>query len=139
MSTQTPQIRTDQAARAATGRFARGVSGNPGGRPRIVADVQALARQHSASAIAVLAEVMTDEDQPAVARVAAAKAMLDRGYGTPQSSLTITTSDTGEQLKAARDLFERYIAENSQPMLARYMKVEVVAEGKLADPSFQEY
>src|SRR5262249_34665133 len=40
-----------------------------------------LARQHAEAAIAVLAEIMNDTDAPAGARVSAAKAILDRGWG----------------------------------------------------------
>jgi len=44
-------------------------------------DIQALARAHSADAIAVLAEIMNNTDAPAGARLSAAKALLDRGWG----------------------------------------------------------
>ena len=44
-------------------------------------DIQSLARVHSAAAIAVLAEIMNNTDAPAGARLSAAKALLDRGWG----------------------------------------------------------
>ena len=44
-------------------------------------DIQSLARAHSADAIAVLAEIMNNTDAPAGARLSAAKALLDRGWG----------------------------------------------------------
>jgi len=44
-------------------------------------DLQSLARAHSADAIAVLAEIMNNTDAPAGARLSAAKALLDRGWG----------------------------------------------------------
>lgn len=53
-----------------------GQSGNPGGRPKGIA---AIARQHTDKAVDVLVAAM-DEDDPRV-RVAAAKEILDRGYG----------------------------------------------------------
>ena len=59
--------------------FPKGVSGNPGGRPRVLGDVQELARQKSPEAIATLANIMNDEKAPPAARVAAANALLDRG------------------------------------------------------------
>ena len=62
--------------RDASGRFVPGVTGNPGGRPKGIA---AIARQHTDKAVDVLVAAM-DEDDPRV-RVAAAKEILDRGYG----------------------------------------------------------
>jgi len=58
------------------------VSGNPNGRPRIVAEVRDLARRHTANAIAALVAIMQKGESDA-ARVSAANALLDRGYGRP--------------------------------------------------------
>src|SRR5215211_3967901 len=62
--------------------FEKGQSGNPGGRPKAVAEVRDLARQHTPEAIATLAKIMTEGTSEA-ARIAAATAMLDRGWGKP--------------------------------------------------------
>jgi len=43
--------------------FAKGVSGNPGGRPRELADVKALAREHTTEAIETLVELMQRQDR----------------------------------------------------------------------------
>jgi hypothetical protein len=51
--------------------FLKGISGNPGGRLRVLGDVQELARQQSPQAINTLAEIMSDEKAPPAARVAA--------------------------------------------------------------------
>lgn len=72
------------------GGFKPGQSGNPGGRPKVIADVKDLARSHTETAIATLVDVMTTEDQPAAARVAAANAILDRGYGKPSQDVKVT-------------------------------------------------
>jgi hypothetical protein len=61
--------------------FQKGQSGNPGGRPKEDAEVKALARQHGAAAIAKLAELLNC-GQPRT-EVAAAQALLDRGFGKP--------------------------------------------------------
>jgi len=44
-------------------------------------DIQELARKYSSAAIAVLAELMCDEEAPASVRLAAAKTLLERGWG----------------------------------------------------------
>jgi HEAT repeat protein len=67
--------------------FVKGQSGNPGGRPKEVADVKALARVHTEMAIAVLVEIAKDKKKTANARVSAVCALLDRGYGKPAQAL----------------------------------------------------
>ena len=44
--------------------FPKGVSGNPGGRPKVLGDVQELARQKSPEAINTLSNIMHDEKAP---------------------------------------------------------------------------
>jgi hypothetical protein len=60
-----------------------GVSGNPGGRPKVVAEVRELARKHTTKAVQALAAILDDEKAPHSARVAAAGALLDRAAGKP--------------------------------------------------------
>lgn len=58
--------------------FEPGKSGNPGGRPKGIA---AKAREHTDRAVEVLVQGMEDDDRRV--RIAAAKELLDRGYGKP--------------------------------------------------------
>ena len=63
-----------------------GASPNAGGRPRVVADIQDLARQHGPEAIHTLVECLKDPKH----KVAAACALLDRGFGKPIATHEIT-------------------------------------------------
>lgn len=61
--------------------FPKGVSGNPAGTSKAVAELRALARANATAAFTRLVELMGSTDE----RVAlmAAKEILDRGYGRP--------------------------------------------------------
>ena len=67
--------------------FQPGQSGNPGGRPHDNGKIKALARLHTEQAIGTLAMVMNDENAKPGERVAAANALLDRGYGKPAQTI----------------------------------------------------
>jgi hypothetical protein len=73
--------------------FKKGQSGNPGGRPKVVAEVKELARAHTGEAIKTLVSIMTDPKSTPAARVSAANALLDRGYGKPPQHQHITGED----------------------------------------------
>src|SRR5262245_14390314 len=68
--------------------FQKGQSGNPGGRPKEIAEVKELARQHMPAAIETLATIMKNPKASDAARVSAATALLDRGYGKPQQHIS---------------------------------------------------
>ena len=69
-------------------RWKKGVSGNPGGRPSGVGEIREIAREHTDEAIQTLLQVMTDLKAPPSARVGAAIAVLDRGWGRPVQSIS---------------------------------------------------
>lgn len=54
------------------------------------AQIRSLARGHTESALKVLAGIMNQTEAPAAARVSAAQALLDRGWGKPVQALTHT-------------------------------------------------
>jgi hypothetical protein len=76
----------------------KGQSGNPGGRPREIAEVRDLAREHTPEAINTLAEIMNNKDSKDAARVSAASALLDRGYGRPAQALALEVKTKRQEL-----------------------------------------
>jgi hypothetical protein len=72
--------------------FPKGMSGNPGGRPKVVAEIRQVFRAHPDTAVATLVDVMTHGRSDS-ARVAAATALLDRGWGKPTQ--TVETQGNG--------------------------------------------
>ena len=59
------------------GKWKAGQSGNPGGRPKSILDMQELARKHTPEAITALVAAL----KVPTTRVPAAVALLDRGWG----------------------------------------------------------
>ena len=63
-----------------------------GGRVRgtpnkATASLKALAGNYTAQALETLASIMSDVEQPAAARVAAANSLLDRAHGKPRQEI----------------------------------------------------
>ena len=81
------QERLQPENRTARGQWAAGNRANPGGRPKDAAEVRELARQRSPQALDTLTAIMEDDEAPPAARVAAANAVLDRGWGKPVQAI----------------------------------------------------
>lgn len=71
--------------KAISGRFQKGVSGNPGGRPAMAPDVKEALEAASVSAARRLVELVDCED-PRVALMAS-NSLLDRLYGKPSQTV----------------------------------------------------
>ena len=85
---------SDQSARPrGPGRpFPKGVSGNPGGRPKEIGHVRDLARKHTAEAIRTLVDIM-ETGKTDSARAAAASELLSRAWGKPSMALDHTVRE----------------------------------------------
>ena len=77
--------------RTANGRFQKGESGNPGGRPALPADIREAFKAKAPQALEVLTRCLQSGDD----RIAmmAAQAILDRGYGKPTQSIDANIND----------------------------------------------
>ena len=63
-----------------------GQSGNPGGRPKTVVDAVAICQKHGEKACQVLEKLLDSKDERI--QFAAAKEVLDRGFGKPVQAVT---------------------------------------------------
>jgi hypothetical protein len=70
-------------------KFRKGQSGNPGGRPKVLGEVQELARQYAPKAIVELARLALKAKNETV-RIAAIRELLDRGYGRPRQAIEVS-------------------------------------------------
>ena len=63
--------------------FVKGKSGNPAGRRPILRAVREAAQEKGAKCLEILYAIAVNKKAPQMARIAAAKELLDRGYGRP--------------------------------------------------------
>ena len=69
---------------------------------KVTASLKDAAREYTEQALLTLAEVMVDSEQPAAARVSAANALLDRGYGKPSN--VIAGDEDGGPIKTVSEI-----------------------------------
>ena len=96
-----------QVERNASGQFRKGVSGNPGGRPRKTEEQKEALEQIkelAPVAVAKLNEILTGDHVSAYARLQAIDIILNRTYGRPEASLKLesevrTREAAGERIR----------------------------------------
>jgi hypothetical protein len=114
----------------------KGVSGNPGGRPKneVIRAVKEFALKLSVPALEYLAKVMNNEEEKTHHRMSAASMILDRGLGKPDQAVQIDNSPidvtpnnlTGEELgKRICELEQRALEIKSGHALEKVIDGEV--------------
>ena len=96
--------------RSASGQWTKGVSGNPGGRPRIASDIREALEAATPRAVQVLVGLLDSADERIALR--AAEVLLNRTLGPPGG--TIIDDDTVDTVD-----FTPAITVNFVPVLPR--------------------
>lgn len=100
--------------------FGKGVSGNPGGRPKRTAeelDLIAACKDRTPAALAVIESIMM-EGQSDKARLSAAIAIIERGYGKAVQPTTIDATVTVMSDEQRRERLAELLAKASVNNLA---------------------
>ena len=69
--------------RTKTGQFRPGISGNPGGRPKMPEEFRQLARENSIPALQVVVDILKNPKSANKDKLKAAEIILDRAWGKP--------------------------------------------------------
>jgi hypothetical protein len=91
--------------------FKPGNRANPGARPKAIISLVELARAQTEASIKTLVEIRDSFQAPAAARVEAANALLDRGWGKPAQTITQNVNDKRSALDWTTDELVDFLRE----------------------------
>jgi hypothetical protein len=99
-------VQSSTPERRVVGRpFPKGVSGNPGGRPKVVAEVMRALEEAAPGAAARLVE-LTSHPDPKVRHLAIV-ALLDRVIGKPKETINLNQNGNGFLVAIMRDYMQK--------------------------------
>ena len=96
-------------AKPGKSRWPKGISGNPGGRPKGIGWVREIARGHTELAIKTLVDLCGEGKTDSVRRAAAAD-LLERGWGKPLQQVEVTRTPFDEMSADELRALERALA-----------------------------
>lgn len=82
----------------------KGMVLNPTGRPKDVGKVRELAKQFTREALETIVDLMLCPDEKGSVRLAAAEAILSRGWGRPEQSVNVTHNEVPIEQRTTYDL-----------------------------------
>lgn len=100
-----------------------GAGRKPGQTTKAKMDMMSMARDHATEAFNVLMNVARDPKAPPAARVTAATAILDRGFGRPAQSVAVSPGDTPAEHQPTIDLSKLTPAQ-----LQAYLEIAEITE-----------
>lgn len=86
--------------RDSAGRFQKGKSGNPGGRPKVPDNIKKALSELAPESIELKRQILLDENAPLDLKNKVADSILDRVYGKPGYAVEDASGDTLAKLDA---------------------------------------
>lgn len=97
--------------------FKKGQSGNPGGRPKGIFSVTRRAQEAGEEAVEFLLSVMRNAEEETKDRIAAARDILDRGFGKPKQQTELTGGDGVEINIVISEKIKNAVTGNTSPAI----------------------
>src|SRR5262245_52412645 len=83
--------------------------------PKNLGHIESLARSYTDTAIKTLAGIMMEQTSPPMARIVAAKVLLDRGWGKPKEMHHSEVDDNKPLLKVVNEIVHVYETRDRLP------------------------
>lgn len=101
--------------RSKTGKFNKGVSGNPNGRPKTPQEFKDIVRANTVKAINTLITIMDDPDAKDADRIKASELIIDRAYGKAAQPIVGDNEHDAVQIEATQ--YTKLIVERARKLM----------------------
>ena len=99
------------------GRFVKGVSGNPGGKPKQENEIIRLCRDASPMAVQAIINILERDDASNQDKLRAAEFIVNRAYGKPRETVEATVKHSLEELVLASYRRAERLEQPAAPMI----------------------
>lgn len=107
----------------------KGMVLNPSGRPKDIGRVRELAKEFTREAIETIIDLMLCPEEKGSVRLAAAEAILSRGWGRPEQSLNVTHNEVPIEQRTTYDLI-RILDELKGEGRGELIEAELIEDAK---------